>query len=104
MSGFFTNYTATGSNVVGGVFQDSETFATGNINGWVGVLGTMSFTNGTGNIFFPGGPATVTSFDAHLGTQTGFDHLDILNGYTATWDGILETVTTSGANVYVNNV
>jgi hypothetical protein len=104
MSGFFTNYTATGSNVIGGVFEDTESFATGNVNGWVGVLGTMNFTNGSGNIFFPGGPATVTSIDAHLGTQTGFDHLDILNGYSATWEGVLETVTTSGANVFVNNV
>ncbi|MDB5498190.1 MAG: putative internalin [Phenylobacterium sp.] len=104
MSDFFTNYTATGSNVLGGVFQDSETFAGGNINGWVRVLGTMSFTNGTSVPFVPGGPATVTSIDAHLGTQTGFDHLDILNGYSATWDSHPETVTTSGANVYVNNV
>jgi VCBS repeat-containing protein len=95
----FTNYTVAAG---GSVFQDFI-FAGGQgaPNPWIGVLGTMNYT--VGHVLFQS-PATVTSFDAHLATQTGFDHLDILNGYTATWDGIQETVATSGADVYVNNV
>ena len=94
----FTNYTVAGG---GSLFQDYIFFGgEGPTNPWIGVLGTMSYTKG--GLFV--GPATVTSFDAHLGTQTGYDQLDIINGYSATWDGVQETVTTSGANVYVNSV
>ena len=100
---YFTNFTATGSNASNGAFQDYENYSTG-FTSWVQVLGTMNYTTGTGNIFFPGGPASVTSFDAQLSTQTGSDYLTIISGYSATWDGQQETVTTSGSNVYVNNV
>ncbi|WP_338697751.1 hypothetical protein V5279_12660 [Bradyrhizobium sp. 26S5] len=98
---YFTNFTANpGSNVSNGTFQDFENDVTGN-NSWVQVLSSMNYTTATG---FLSGPASVTSFDAHLSTQTGSDYLTIISGYSATWDGVQETVTTSGSNVYVNNV
>src|SRR5258708_5454582 len=46
--------------------------------------------------------ASVTSFDAHLTQQHGSEVLSIQNNFSATWGGKLETVTTSGSNVYVN--
>src|SRR5258708_1151391 len=85
-----TTYTATGANASNNVFSDVD------INDSViGVLGTMSDTTGSA-------AASVTSFDAHLSQQHGSEVLSIQNNFSATWGGKLETVTTSGSNVYVN--
>src|SRR5258708_5398333 len=89
MANATTTYTATGSNASNNVFTDREFNDTA-----IDVLGTMSVTTSSP-------AASVTSFDAHLSTQSGSDVLTI-NGFAATWGGTLEVVTTSGSDVYVN--
>src|SRR5258708_9471015 len=89
MANATTTYTATGSNASNNVFTDREFNDTA-----IDVLGTMSVTTSSP-------AASVTSFDAHLSTQSGSDVLTI-NGFAATWGGTLEVVTTSGSDVYVS--
>ena len=69
---------------------------------------TIDSATGLGAVFVQGplsvstaGTETVTSFDAHLSSQSGSDVLSIQN-HTSTWDGHTESVTVSGDQVSVN--
>jgi VCBS repeat-containing protein len=95
--GTSTTYTATGSNVFNNTFDYNNSLHNADLdNGLFTVLGTMNYTTSTF-------AATVTSFDAHLSTQSGSDLLTIRNGFTSTWNSASETVTTSGNQVFLNN-
>jgi VCBS repeat-containing protein len=96
--GTSTTYTATGSNVFNNTFDYfNNSFHNADLdNGLFTVLGTMNYATSTF-------AATVTSFDAHLSTQSGSDLLTIRNGFTSTWNSASETVTTSGNQVFLNN-
>ena len=63
---------------------------------------SVIFVENSSSYTADGAGATVTSFDAHLSSQSGSDVLSIQN-HTSTWDGNTESVTTSGNQVFVNN-
>jgi VCBS repeat-containing protein len=86
-------YTAVGSNVSNGIFQDNDAG-----NDPIPLLGSMTYRN------IGGGTGQTGEIFAQLDHPSGSSFLIIENGYTAVWDNVAETVTTSGSNVYVNNV